>query len=354
MKKKLVITIIGWVISIALLSSLFAKMNFSALWEGLRKAGWGWLILAAAVNIIVIALKTLRWQWLMEPGINSTPSPPPSPTRGEGEIPVPSPSMGEGQGEGGYWTIFKATMIGLAGNNVLPARGGDWLKIYLLGNWAGSSKASLASVTGLDRLFDGLSILILFWIFSVQTIHIGRHHEAFPGWVKDGTVIMTIVLGVSLVICYCLLFHHRRTNNVERLGRIGKIIKNLGMGMEVLAKHHVVAGTIIVSFASTLLQIVTLWACQKAFGMTLEPVIPAVVFIAINLAIIIPSAPSGVGPFEAAAVLAYRWVGLKTETAFNIALMYHAVQFFPVTITGLLFYLKTYKKQINIATANSM
>jgi len=66
--------------------------------------------------------------------------------------------------------------------------------------------------------------------------------------------------------------------------------------------------------------------------------VPALIYVAINLAIIVPSAPSGVGPFEVAAVLAYSWLGVRAETAFNIALMYHIIQFIPITLIGATMY----------------
>jgi len=357
MKKKLALTIVGWLISISLIASLFAKMNFSALWEGFARAKWSWLIFGALINLIVIALKALRWKWIMGPGIRDdslqkekrrsnlkSPLPPFFKGGSGGDFKGPprdlqSPTMT--QRATSYWPILKATMIGLAGNNVLPARGGDWLKIYLLGSWAGASKAMLASVTGLDKLFDGLAILMLFGLFSIHAFSFGPRHETFPDWVRHGTIIMLAVVAVSLVLCYSLLIHHKRNNGAENLGRFGRLANNLGAGMGMLSQKHLIAWTIIVSILSTLIQIATIWACQRAFGIHFDLWIPAVVFIAINLAIIIPSAPSGVGPFEAAAVLAYAWIGIKTETAFNIALMYHAVQFFPVTILGFLFYFKS-------------
>jgi hypothetical protein len=42
-----------------------------------------------------------------------------------------------------------------------------------------------------------------------------------------------------------------------------------------------------------------------------------------------------------AAVLAYSWIGVNAETAFSIAISYHAVQFAPVTVIGAIMYLKT-------------
>ncbi len=304
MKKK-AITIVGWLVSIALIAILASRLDFDTLWLGLKNAEWGWLLLAGSINIGVIALKALRWKWMMKPS-------------------AAAPFTG----------IFRATMIGLAGNNVLPARGGDWYKIYLLGKWAGVTKAALASITGLDKLFDGVAILILFGLLSF--------HSRFPEWVRHGTTVVSVVLAVSLLIAIALLIHHRRLPDDEAIGRgrISRLAKNLGSGMAMLASKNLVASTVAISIAICLTQVGTILCCQLAFGAHLDIWVPALVYVAINLAIIVPSAPSGVGPFEAAAVLAYTWLGLGKETAFNIALLYHAVQFFPVTAIGFMYYLR--------------
>ncbi|MFH0800454.1 MAG: lysylphosphatidylglycerol synthase transmembrane domain-containing protein [Pseudomonadota bacterium] len=302
--KKTALTIIGWVISIALLASLATRMDFSTLWAGMLGASWFWLTAAAIINIAVVALKAQRWKQLMQTGQN-----------------VP------------YGGIFKATVIGMAGNNVLPARGGDWMKIYLIDKWAGSGKAMLASVMGLDKLFDGLAILILFGFLSF--------HSTFPAWVQRGTMIVSIVIAVSLAICIILLLHHRRlrSDHQKDTGRLSRLASRFGSGMSALASGNLVAATMVNSVFICLLQVATIWCCQIAFGQHLDVWVPALVYVAINLAIIVPSAPSGIGPFEAAAVLAYGWLGVHTETAGGITLMYHAVQFFPITIMGFIFYL---------------
>jgi uncharacterized protein (TIRG00374 family) len=304
--KKAAFTITGYVITIVLIGSLLAKLDVHAIWADLMKARWASILAAAALNMFVIFLKTVRWQWLMRPAQKSK-----------------------------YLRLLNATMIGLAGNNVLPARGGDWLKIYLLGKWEGANRAMLASITALDKLFEGFAILILFGILSF--------HSTFPEWVQRGTLIITIVLVIGLALCLLLMQHHKRSTNGDngKPGRISKLMANLGSGMQILSKKRMILLNLVLSVVICLLQIETIRLCQIAFGLHLDLWIPALVFVAINLAIVVPSAPSGLGPFEVAAVLAYSWIGVNAETAFSIAICYHAVQFAPVTVIGAIMYLKT-------------
>lgn len=299
--KRTALTIIGWVVSATMLVLLALNMDLRAMFAGLADARLKPLLAAALLNIGVIAVKALRWQLIMNPAHRA-----------------------------GFGEIFKVTMIGLAGNNVLPARGGDWLRIHLLGKWKNASRSMLASITGLDKLFDGLAILVLFGALSF--------HSTFPEWVQRGTLIVSMVIAVSLAICVLLLIHHGRSLPGMARGRISRLAASLGAGMVVLRRKRLIALTLAVSVATCLMQVATIWLCQEAFGEGLDMWIPAIVYVAINLAIAIPSAPSGVGPFEAAAVLAYTWIGISTERAMNIALAYHAVQFIPVTIIGALLY----------------
>lgn len=303
MKRK-VATIVGWIVTAGLLASIALRVDLGAAMRGLSLARPEWLALAAGVNLAVVALRALRWKWLMLP-----------------------------QARAPYGTIFRATMIGFAGNNILPARGGDWYKIFLLRGLPGMHAPMLASITGLDKLFDGLAILALFGLLSL--------HSRFPLWIQRGTTIVSIVCAISLAICALLLLHHRRPppERTDEVGALSRLAKRLGSGMGALASPRLVAATLALSVATCLLQVATIWCCQLAFGRHLDLWIPALVFVAINLAIIVPSAPSGLGPFEFAAVMAYGWLGVPESAALGIAIAYHAVQFFPVTAIGAIFHL---------------
>ena len=58
--------------------------------------------------------------------------------------------------------------------------------------------------------------------------------------------------------------------------------------------------------------------------------------IATNLAMILPSSPSGVGVFEAAALVALGAYGVPDAQALSCALVIHALNFFPFVVAGLI------------------
>jgi hypothetical protein len=291
----------GWAISITLVVILFSKLDIRTLVEGFKNANWNYLIIAIFINFMVIAIKALRWQWLMRPICKSS-----------------------------FIQVLGATLIAMAGNNLLPARGGEWLRIYTLGKDSSASRTSLTSILGLDKLFDGVSILFLFSLIATRS--------SFPDWVKTGTTIFTLLLFVLFCLILALLLHLKLRSDETPENKFRAMIYKLAIGVQALGSLRIAVGSFIISVLSSLIQIITLYMCQLAFGMDASVSTTTLAFIAINLAIVVPSAPSGVGPFEAAAVLAYMWLNYNAELALNVAFGYHIIQFIPATLAGIIFW----------------
>jgi glycosyltransferase 2 family protein len=58
-----------------------------------------------------------------------------------------------------------------------------------------------------------------------------------------------------------------------------------------------------------------------------------VLFI-INLSIAAPTTPANIGPLQLGALLATRMLGIPSEPALAFALLYHAIQIFPLLLVG--------------------
>jgi uncharacterized membrane protein YbhN (UPF0104 family) len=59
--------------------------------------------------------------------------------------------------------------------------------------------------------------------------------------------------------------------------------------------------------------------------------------VLINLGIMIPAAPGGLGPYEAAGVFALGAFGVNETSAASVALSTHAMQYLLITALGVLF-----------------
>jgi glycosyltransferase 2 family protein len=65
-----------------------------------------------------------------------------------------------------------------------------------------------------------------------------------------------------------------------------------------------------------------------------------VVLVAIAIGTMIPAAPGYVGTLQYAGTLALKSYGVEPSAALSFTLLYHASQWFPVTIVGLVYFLK--------------
>src|SRR5437764_11502019 len=107
-----------------------------------------WLALSLATMLANLAIRSLRWKFLLEPLGPTT-----------------------------FATAFRATAVGFAASSVLPARAGEVIRPYFLARTAGSRERMTA--TGafatiiLERLLDTITVLILLaWFVFVS----GREH----------------------------------------------------------------------------------------------------------------------------------------------------------------------------------
>ncbi|MBI3914552.1 MAG: flippase-like domain-containing protein, partial [Chloroflexi bacterium] len=78
-----------------------------------------------------------------------------------------------------------------------------------------------------------------------------------------------------------------------------------------------------------------------AFGVLpqlgVRPVAAAMMMVLINLGIMIPAAPGGVGPYEAAGIFALGAFGVSETVAASAALATHLMQYLLITGMGLIF-----------------
>ncbi len=117
-------------------SAIFVYLTVSGLhlgdfWTALRQANYWWLVPGVVVYFAAVWARTWRWHYML---------------RHMRVIPVRR--------------LFPIVVIGYMGNNVYPARAGEFIRSYVLKRNEGVSiSASLATVA-LERLFDGLVMCV--------------------------------------------------------------------------------------------------------------------------------------------------------------------------------------------------
>ncbi|MEX0907096.1 MAG: lysylphosphatidylglycerol synthase transmembrane domain-containing protein [Gemmatimonadota bacterium] len=316
---------VGILISSAALYFTFRRMDLADVVRELRAADPLLLGLSAAIVTFVFWIRAWRWRAILEPVADTT-----------------------------FRSRFAAVTIGFMGNNLLPARVGEFMRAYALSRLEPVPLvASFASLV-IERLFDGaLVIALLFVALSLPAFPAfsGAESIALPGFGQSFTIaglargMGFLVGGVMLLLLALVLFPRRAVAAFERVLAVlpdtfrRPLIDALEAflsGVGVLRNPLLLLRTGSWSAVLWLTNALGCWIAFRAFGYDL-PFAAALFFqSAIALAVSVPSAPGFVGVYHGMAtfVLASLWdQPLASAGAFAVG--FHLAGFIPVTLIGL-------------------
>jgi len=297
--------IAGVILSIGLLVLAFWKVDFSNLLRDMANARL-WPVAAAIVlNFLVVAMKSYKWRMVLS-------------------------SIKKVR----YSSAFLTTLVGFMANNLLPARAGELIRIYVMGKREEVSKTSVLGTLALDRVFDGVGMLAL--LVSLPFL------LPVPDEWRKGTLYFVGLMSIVFIFILVLLkFENDNwvtyiTSNEKWINTLKTTFAKLRDGLKTLNNIKMTAGVLIISIAIWVLQAIMVYLCLKSVGLELGMKNAIFILMAINLAIIIPSAPGNFGTFELSAVAALIYLQVDHTKAMSFALIYHFMQFIPITLAGIL------------------
>jgi glycosyltransferase 2 family protein len=310
--------LLGIAISAVLLYVTFRRMDLAEVWMNLRGVNVPLFLLSAVAATSVFWIRAWRWRGILEPVAT-----------------VP------------FRSRFAAVTIGFMGNNLLPARIGEFLRAYSLSRMEPVPiVASFASLV-IERLFDGVVVIALLFIAmslpDFPSVAVGAG-SAYAGYARAAAVMVGIVIALLLGLVF---MPERAVALVERIvvifprsfrRPIVDACRAFLTGVAILRSPLLLIRASGWSVVLWLVNALGFWIAFHAFGLDL-PFTAALFFqSAIALAVSVPSGPAFVGVYHGAAVfvLANMW-GASTAAAGAFAVGFHLAGFFPVTFMGLYF-----------------
>ncbi|MEE9305138.1 MAG: lysylphosphatidylglycerol synthase transmembrane domain-containing protein [bacterium] len=242
--------------------------------------------------------------------------------------------------------LFSAMMIGFMGNNLLPARAGEFMRAYVIGKTQRvSASASLATVV-VERLFDGFTLLAMLLVsilvlrFPVESERL-THHIRTAGWLAFGFYLAV------LAVCVLLRLYQAPTRRgilavlsflPERWrAKAAQVLDGFVQGLEVVRGGWHLVPILALSIAAWSIQAVSIWLVLLAFHLKLS-LGAAFFFMAVQaFGVMIPSSPGFIGTFHAASILAMTAFGVGREVALSASIVMHLLFFIPVTVVGLIY-----------------
>lgn len=234
----------------------------------------------------------------------------------------------------------RAMLINMGGNMVLPARGGDLLRIHFSSEETNTPIAIVIGALLAEKASDLLAICLIGMLGGVI---LGIDNNKHLGLIAAGSSVFLFVLGLLLLIrmrngllqriCIWAFTKFRREKFFR--AHVSPLIASLGESLELR------------SFARTMTITLVLWLAIYAVsylciggmvGVSLSYPEALVVLWASGLGLMIPAAPSGLGVYHATVVSAFYFMGRPVAEGLVLATALH-ISFFVALVVpmGLLY-----------------
>ena len=302
-------TVIGIIISLLFLFLAFKNVNFRDIVSIIKKVDISFLIIPIILSCVGLFQRTLRWGYLLNP-----------------------------QKKEKFFNLFSVLMLGYLGNNILPARMGEVLRIYTLDKNYGYSKSLTLATIVLEKVFD---ILALLCFFSIVLFF-----APFPSWVKNGGILLGI--GIIGITAFLYLFTHKKQEAFrlanflasplpeKAVVKIKEILENFDSGLRILKKKKDIMIVIVYSVGIWLTEFFFVYLILGSFNLHLSIFAPVFLVIMLNLGMLIPSSPGYIGTYQVMCIAALSPFGVEKELALSISIVLHILMLSITTVIGMI------------------
>jgi uncharacterized membrane protein YbhN (UPF0104 family) len=219
---------------------------------------------------------------------------------------------------------YGLTTVGYMGNNVLPARAGEMLRVVLLNRRTGASKRTLIGTIVAERLLDAVALASIFVVVVVGVLR----NAAVP----SNRPFLLVGIGLAVLAATAIaVWMLRRHHVVERMR---EFMRPMAGGPRALLSLEG-AFLLAVSFAIWMLEASVYLAVARALQIDMNGMDALYLMALTNLFAMIPAAPGYVGTFDAAVIFGMKAIGDTGSAAVSYLLLLRFMLFVPITIVGL-------------------
>ena len=277
-------------------------VNWHDTWASIRQSNLKLLLLAAAVNLLSLAVKGVRWWVFLRP--------------------IGASSLG---------LALRATFAGAGLNNVLVANGGEAARVIFVSRATHLPSAKVLATLLIERLFEAVGyVVMLAMAVSFLTLPPSIERMRPFAW-------LALVLVAAL-----FLWLIRRPQDVEaaftpathwwaKTKQYGKrLLNTLGS----VSTGPRFASAMALSVLVWALQVATYHLTAMAAGFHISLVGTVACLIAVNIGFAIRATPGNVGLFQMMYALTAEAFGMDKNAAIAVAFLIQTQQILPVTAVG--------------------
>ncbi len=308
-------TILGLLITAALLYWVLRGTSLSDIAEHLRTARKGPLALAVALATFGFVIRTARWRSLLR-------------TADGGPVP---------------WSVlWHATAMGFMANNTLPFRLGELLRAYAASRLGRVPMTAAFSSIAVERALDGLTLLAMLGValfgagLPANTLIGNNRLDALAQ--KAAIVCAVIFAGALFVVLFPMTTERLMRVLVPFKGladRLVRLVEGLRLGFGALRSPARLAAAVCWSIVHWLIGALSFYVAFAAFGIEVGFAGALLVQSILAFGLAAQLTPGYFGQFEVVAAAALALFGVPNDLAVAYALTYHISTFLPIVLLGL-------------------
>jgi uncharacterized protein (TIRG00374 family) len=311
-------TVLVSLLAIALFIWFLSHANLAGVWTQVKLARIDLLVAGFFAVVLTYVLRAWRWQYLLHPI---------GPTR--------------------FRTAFRTTVIGFAALGVLPARAGDVLRPYLLARQEGLAVSATFATIVMERVLDLIAVLALlavyvWWMADPATL---------PPALLRGIEVSAALAGAGAIalmgVMWVLATHPERIGGfvftMARVlphsvaDRLAGLARTFSGGFAVAREPRALAAAVAWSFPLWVAIAAEAWLVTIAFDIAMPFSGTFLLQALLVIGVAVPT-PGAVGSYhEAYRIGVTTFFGASEDTAVAAAIVTHAISYFPVVLTGIVF-----------------
>lgn len=288
----------GFLVSGLLLWLALRGIDIAQVWQAFASVRYLPLALCVALVFCEILLRSVRWRIVMG---------------------LPRSEQG---------LVARATILGVLANMILPGRAGEFVRAITLARLRGTSLAGPLAGGVIDRLIDMLVLLItgtvVYLLYPVGAL-LGK-------WLLGLTILFAALGGLAALRVSSLY----RLFAAQWLALLRRMLSKWPVSVETFlvelkrefvqaSRGSVRAELLLIVLLILAVDYATFAALLAAFGLSVPPLAPLLLWVFFAAGSILPSAPGYVGVYQVAAIWALALFAVPAATAVAIATVFQIV-----------------------------
>ncbi|MBI4321282.1 MAG: flippase-like domain-containing protein [Chloroflexi bacterium] len=299
---------VGFGVSLFFLYWAFGQVSsLGEVMEALRRANYAYLVPALGIYFLGVWFRAVRWHYLLAP-VKRIP----------------------------FGRLFPIVVIGYMANDVLPARMGELVRAYVMGEKELVSRTSSLTTIAIERIFDGMTLLFL----AAAVSFFVPFGQGLQDIVKLGSAAFLGALALVLLLALwpplmaAILDVVLKFLPIKVRPEVERMATSFVDGLQVMRQARLVILAVVFSALAWLSEAAMYYLIAVGFGLGQPFYVLLLTTVVANLGTLVPSSPGYIGTFEALAVFTLGLFGVGADLAMSYTIVLHVALLVPVTLLG--------------------